>query len=159
GDNLSPDRAQFSRLELTGPLTVRIEGSGAAEIGTMRVEGIAFRAPMPNVDEAAVDRLLLESLRVTVLGTTVGVDARRSPQRLFRPAGLDLNTLPNPTSSLAALTEADVKRIAYDAAVTLASILVDELEEIRGAHTHTMPCGTLRVTPDAARTTTHLDYA
>jgi hypothetical protein len=159
GDNLSPNRAQLSRLELTGPVTVQDEGGRAVEVGTMRVEGIAFRAPSPNVEKPAVERLLLESLRVTVMGTTVGVDARGRPERLFRPTGLDLNTIPNPTNSLSVLTDADVKRIVYDAAVTLAGILVDELLEIRPAHTHTTACGTLRVTPDAARATTHLEYA
>jgi len=158
GPNLSPDRAQLTRLELTGTVTVTAEGGGA-EVDAMRVEGIAFRAPTPTDDEPAVNRLLVESLRVTVLGTTVGVDARGNPARLFQPT-LDLNTLPNPTNALAALTEADMKRIAYDAAMTLASILFNELLEIqRGEHTHTTSCGTLRVTPNAARTTTHLDYA
>ena len=159
GPNLSPDREQLSRLELAGPLTVTAEG-GAVEVGTMRLEGIAFRAPTPSIDEPPVNRLLLESLRVTVLGTTVGIDERGSPARLFQPAGLNLNTIPNPTNSLSVLTEADMKRIVYDAAMTLASILVDELVEIqRGEHTHTTSCGTLRVTPNAARTTTRLDYA
>jgi hypothetical protein len=159
GANLSSDRSQLTRLELSGPLTVRGEGGGAADVDAMRVEGIAFRAPSPSDDEPAVNRLLIESLRVTVLGTTVAVDDRGTPERLFQPT-LDLNTLPNPTNSLAVLTEADVKRVAYDAAMTLASILFDELIEIqRGPHTHTNPCGTLRVTPDAARTTTRLEYA
>jgi len=159
GPNLSPDRAQLSTLELSGPLTVRAD-AGAVEVATMRVEGIAFRAPTPTVDEPSVNRLLLESLRVTVLGATVGVDERGSPGRLFQPAGLDLNTLPNPTNSLSLLTEADTKRIAYDAGMALAAILFDELLEIqRGEHTHTMPCGTIRVTPNAARTSTRLEYA
>jgi hypothetical protein len=159
GTNLSPDRSQLTRLELSGPLTVRGEEGGAADVDAMRVEGIAFRAPSPSDDEPAVDRLLIESLRVTVLGTTVGVDERGRPERLFQPT-LELNTLPNPTNSLAVLTEADVKRVAYDAAMTLASILLNELIETqRGPHTHTEPCGTLRVTPDAARTTTRLEYA
>jgi hypothetical protein len=159
GDNLSPSRAQLTRLELSGPLTVRAEGAGSADVDAMRVEGIAFRAPTPADEEPAVGRLLIESLRVTVLGATVGVDARGSPERLFQPI-LDLDALPNPTNSRAILTEADMKRIAYDAAMALSAILLDELVEAqRGAHTHTSSCGTVRVTPDAARMTTHLDYA
>ena len=160
GAGLSPDRQQLTRLELAGPLTVRAEGAGEVEIGTMRVEGIEFRAQAPGTDEPALDRLMLESLRVTVLGTTVGVDTRGSPERLFRPTGLDLNTIPNSTNSLTALTEADLKRIAFDAAMTLAGTLFNELLEVqRGAHTHTLPCGTIAVTPNAARTSTRLDYA
>ena len=157
GPNLSLDRYRLTRLELSGPLTVSVEGGGTAEVDAMRVEGIGFRAPA-NEDEPAVNRLVLESLRVTVLGTTVGVDARGNPERVFQPT-LDLNTIANPTNSLAVLTQADLKRIAYDAAMTLAGILVDELLEVqRGPHTHTTPCGTVRVTPDAARMTTHLDF-
>ena len=158
GPNLSPDRATLTRLESSGPLTVSVEGGGTAEVDAMRVEGIAFRAPA-NEDEPAVNGLLLESLQVSVLGTTVGVDARGNPERLFQPT-LDLNTIANPSNSLAVLTDADLKRIAYDAAMTLASILFDELLEVqRGPHTHTTPCGTVRVTPDAARGTTHLEFS
>jgi hypothetical protein len=150
------DRRQVRRIELEGSLTLAVQGAEPVRVERLTVEGITFADPArPSVD--AVD---LAGLRVTLLGVTTGVDERGAPRRLFQPEGLTVDAIPNPSNSLAALTEADLKRIAYHGAMTLAEVLFNEtLEFQRGEHSHQNACGTLGVVPDPATRRPNLTYA
>lgn len=156
---LTPERSTPSSLELTGEVAVRVAGSGPVHVDRMAVEGIAFREGMDPArgreEEAvwpALEGLLLPSLRATLLGRTVSMDERASPRHVFGAEGLSINSIPNLSGGLKALTEPDSKRLAYHFAVRLLAILFDEtLEYQRGPHTHDLGCGTLSVLQDTAR--------
>jgi hypothetical protein len=65
---------------------------------------------------------------------------------------ISANAIPNAANSLNALTEADIQRIAYHGALSLAAILFNETLEIqRGVHSHIEACGSMQVTPDITR--------
>jgi hypothetical protein len=152
----SGDRRQVRRIEVVGSLDVAVEGGEPVRVERLVVEGISFADPA----RPAVEGVDAGALRVTLLGTTVGVDERGAPRRLFQPEGLTIDAIPNPSNSLAALTEADLKRIAYHGALTLTEVLFNETLEIqRGEHSHQTACGTLGVVPDAARQRPRLSYA
>jgi hypothetical protein len=158
------DRSRISAIELApgvpgAPgLTVRVADAAPAAAGPVAVTGITFSPPAPNT-EPAVEWLDVAPVRVTAGGATTPLDERATPARVFRPA-LTIDALPNPAGSPDALTEADLKRVAYHGAMALASILLNETLEVqRGPHTHTEPCGTMRVTPDPATLLTRLDMA
>ena len=104
------------------------------------------------------DRLQLDSLTVTLLGETMNVDDETLPSQLFDTSAMDLDSIPNPSKSLSALTESDMKRLAYDEVTFLVSILLNEaMESQRGNHTHENPCGTSVVTQDLDTRTTRVD--
>jgi hypothetical protein len=152
----SADRRQVRRIELEGSLTVAVQGREPVRVERLTVEGISFADP----SRPSVDGVELAGLRVTLLGVTTGVDERGAPRRLFQPEGLTVDAIPNPSNSLAALTEADLKRIAFHGAMTLAEVLFGETLEIqRGPHSHQTACGTLGVVPDMATLRPHLEYA
>jgi hypothetical protein len=78
-----------------------------------------------------------------------------SPARVFHPT-LTIDALGSAT--IDQLTDADIKRLAYHGALVLAATLFNEtLETQRGDHTHTLGCGTTRVTIDRARNLPVLD--
>jgi hypothetical protein len=144
------DRRQVRRIELEGSLTVAVNGGAPVRVERVTVEGISFADPT----RPAVDGVDPAGLRVTLLGVTTGVDDRGAPRRLFQPEGLTIDAIPNPSNSLAALTEADLKRIAYHGGMTLAEVLFEEsLEFPGGEHSHQNACGTLSVVPDPAPVT------
>ena len=142
------NRDRIESIELIGPLYVRpTDGRSVLDqVDRIEVRGITFADPQyPSVESLATD-----VVRVTVAGVTTPIDARARPDLIFHPS-LAIDAIPNPGNSLAELTEADLKRIAYHGALAIARTLFNETLEIqRGAHTHTEPCGTMRVTPDAA---------
>jgi hypothetical protein len=140
------DRTRITRIEVVGAL--RVGGSGASEtlIDALTVTDIAFSSPA----EPSVLNLVVAAVRVTALGATAPIDPLASPANVFTPSGRSIDAIPNPAGSLDALTEADLKAIAYGTAMRLASLLFDEtLESQRGAHEHELPCGTVRVVPEA----------
>ncbi|HEV2735684.1 MAG TPA: hypothetical protein VGV85_12640 [Longimicrobiaceae bacterium] len=150
------DRRQVRRIELEGSLAVAVDGGAPVRVERLTVEGISFADPA----RPAVDGVELAALRVTLLGVTTTVDDRGAPRRLFQPEGLTIDAIPNPSNSLAVLTEADLKRIAYHGGMTLAEVLFNESLEIqRGEHSHQNACGTLGVVPDPATRRPHLTYA
>ena len=78
--------------------------------------------------------------------------------QLFDTSAMDINSIPNPSKSLAALTKPDMKRLVYDGAGVLFSILLNENMEIqRGDHSHEYPCGTSVVTQNLEEQTTRID--
>lgn len=154
GPGLSGDRRLKERLQLVGPLTVRLRGR-AVEVGTLALDGIGFgAAELPSVYDLARD-----ALRATLDGEEQTLTGAADPVHIFNPTGLELNTLPNPAGRLAALGEPDLKRVAYHLASELADVLINELLEVqRGEHAHSFACGTLHVKPDPVALTTHLTY-
>ncbi len=164
GAKPSFERGTPSRLDLVGKVEVQIAGSESVIVEQMGVEGITFRAGTDPFSGRAswpvLEGLVLESLRVSLGGHTVGVDERAHPRHVFDPPGLNLNSIPNPSGGLAALTEADTKRLAYHFAIRLLGILFDEtLEYGRGPHTHDIGCGTVRVLQDTARRLPRIENA
>ena len=86
------------------------------------------------------------------------VDDETLISQLFDTSAMDINSIPNPSRSLSALTESDMKRLAYDQAPFLFMFLVNEaMESQRGDHTHEYPCGTSVVTQNLEDQTTRID--
>ena len=146
GSGLSAARNEITTLELNGDMAVQVENMGMLDVKRMRVEGIRLSDPL----EPAPEPLDLSALRVTLFGESYRVDERGNHERLFEPE-LNIRSIPNPSNSLDALSEADMKRIAYHLGMDLAELLfLESLEAQRGEHTHETECGTVRVLPDPA---------
>ena len=156
GPGLSTDRQTISRIIWEGELTAAIDGNMGVRINEFEIDPIKmqieFRRELP-------ERLQLDSLTVTLLGETIKVDDGSLPSQLFDTSAMDSNSIPNPSSkSLSALTESDMKRLAYDQATFLVSFLVNEaVESQRGSHAHEYPCGTSVVTQNLEDRTTRID--
>jgi len=155
GPGLSPDRQTISRIIWEGELTAAMDGKPGIQIKEFEITSIKmqteFRRGLP-------ERLQLDSLTVTLLGETMKVDDETLPSQLFDTSGMDIGSIPNPSESLSALTESDMKRLAYGQAPFLVSLLFNEvLESQRGSHTHEYPCGTSAVTQNLEDRTTRID--
>jgi len=155
GPGLSTDRQTFSRIIWEGELTAAIDGNLGVRINEFEIDSIKmqieFRRGLP-------ERLQLDSLTVTLLGETMQVDDKTLPSQLFDTSALDIDSIPNPSRSLSALTESDMKRLAYDQATFLIRFLINEaVESQRGNHTHEYPCGTSVVTQNLEDRTTRID--
>ena len=86
------------------------------------------------------------------------VDDETLLSQLFDTSAMDINSIPNPSRSLSALTESDMKRLVYEEAIFLVSFLLNEfMESQRGNHTHEYPCGTSVVTQNLEDQTTRID--
>ena len=144
------DRNRLESLDLVGPVSVRVSGSAPATVAAVQASGIAFASAGPSSTPLLLS-LVTENVRVTAFGATTALDPRAAPAVVFAPP-LTIESIPNPTGTLAALDETDVKRLGFHAGTTLASLLLNETLEVqRGPHVHTEPCGTITVTIDAAR--------
>ncbi len=78
--------------------------------------------------------------------------------QLFDTSAMNINSIPNTSKSLSALTESDMKRLAFDQASFLARFLVNEaMESQRGNHSHEYPCGTSVVSQNLEDQTTRID--
>jgi hypothetical protein len=151
----SGDRSRIASIDVTGTLTASIGSGAPKQVGRVTVTGIGFGG----ATEPTVERLVTGPVRVTAFGGTTALDGRATPAAVFAP-GLTIDALPNVSSSLDALTEADLKRIAFSGALRLAAFLFDETLEIqRGDHQHQLACGTTRVIPDLATLLPHLESA
>ncbi|MGH7589234.1 MAG: hypothetical protein ACRELU_11650, partial [Gemmatimonadota bacterium] len=69
------------------------------------------------------------------------------PSELFDTSGLALSSIPNPSGSLASLTDNDLRRIVLEALMDFALFLTEETIDPRGPHEHELPCGVFRVDP------------
>lgn len=148
------DRTHIATIDIPGPLHVTTVGGAPLDVGGITISNIAFSAT-PNPALPSVDRFLYASARVTIAGETFTPNMLADPARVF-VIGLSLDALPS--VPVDALTDADMKRLAYHAAIGLTSLLFNETEEIqRGNHTHTLDCGTMRVTVDPAKNLPTLD--
>lgn len=152
------DPATTRTVSIAGDLHVRVEMTEPFSVDAVDAAGIAFSEGPPTDGVALLDRLITSSIQLTSLGVIFPLDARAIPSDVFHPA-LTAESLPNPGNGLATLEDRDLKRIAFHPMIVLASILFNETLEIqRGQHTHTTPCGTIRVTPDLTRNLPRLDF-
>jgi hypothetical protein len=143
------DRTRISSIEIVGALRVRDADGTVTDITNATITNIGFAPTSDPGAPPAVERFQFATARVTVNGQTVTPNELADPVRVFHPA-LTIDALG--ASTIDQLTDADTKRIAYHGAMALAGTLFNEtLETQRGDHTHTVPCGTTRVTVDRAR--------
>ena len=155
GPGLSTDRQTISRIIWEGQLTGAIDGDLEVQINEFEIDSIKmqieFRRGLP-------DRLQLDSLTVMLLGETMQVEDETIAFQLFDTSAMDINSIPNPSALLSALTESDMKRLAYSQAPFLFSVLINEaMESQRGSHTHEYPCGASAVTQNLEDQTTRID--
>ena len=150
------ERITISRIIWDGELTALIDGETEVQIKKFEIASVGMQ--LNHGAESISDRLQLDSLTVTLLGETTKVDNETLISQLFDTSAMDINSVPNPSKSLSALTESDMKRLAYDQAPFLLSFLVNEaIESQRGNHTHEYPCGTSVVTHNLENQTTRID--
>jgi hypothetical protein len=135
------DASAITGVTLNGNLQVA-GPDGARTITTLAATNVSFRIGTDPV----VQGLVVENVRVRLGGAEFPMDARADPHGIFEPGGLNTSSIPNSENSLAALTDADLKRIAFHSALVLVSVLFNETSEARAAHTHDLPCGTMQVT-------------
>src|SRR5262245_20633004 len=142
------DPATTRSVSIGEGLLVRVELNEPFSVDPVDAAGFTF-GPGPSTEGIALlDRLRTTTMQVTSLGFFFPLDARAVPSNVFHPA-LGANWMPNPSNILSRLEDRDLKRIAFQPMIALASFLFDETLEIqRGEHTHTTPCGTVVVTPD-----------
>ena len=119
------------------------------------VTDITFATTSDPLAPPTVDRFQYSSARVALGGKPFAPTDEASPARVFHPT-LSIDALGSTT--IDQLSDADMKRLAYHGALVLAATLFNEtLETQRGDHTHTLGCGTTRVTIDRARNLPILD--
>ena len=150
------ERITISRVIWDGGLTAVIDGDTEVQINKFEIDSIGVQ--INHEAKSVPERLQLDSLTVSLLGETMKVDDQTLLSQLFDTSGMDINSIPNPSKSLAALTESDMKRLTNDGAGFLFSFLINEvLESQRGSHSHEYPCGTSVVTQNREEGTTHID--
>ena len=150
------EKITISRIIWDGELTAVIDGETEVQIKKFEIASVGMQ--LNHGAESISDRLQLDSLTVTLLGETMKVDDETLISQVFDTSAMDINSVPNLSKSLSALSESDMKRLAYDQAPFLLSFLVNEaIESQRGNHTHEYPCGTSVVTHNLENQTTRID--
>ncbi len=150
------ERITISRSFWDGELMAVIDGETEVQINEFEIASVEMQ--LNHGEGSTSDRLQLDSLTVTLLGETMRVDDETLISQLFDTSAMDINSIPNPSKSLSALTESDMKRLAYGQAPFLFSLLLNEaIESQRGDHTHEYPCGTNVVTHNLEDQSTQLD--
>ena len=150
------ERITISRIIWDGELTAVIDGETEVQIKRFEISSVGLQ--LNHGAGSISDRLQLDSLTVTFLGETMKVDDETLISQLFDTSAMDINSIPNPSRSLSALTESDMKRLAYGQATFLFRLLVNEaMESQRGNHTHEYPCGTSVVAQNLEDRTTRID--
>jgi hypothetical protein len=134
------DRAQIRRIELVGPLTVRVADT-ARTVSAAVVNDVAFTSGLP----PSLGAVRLDQMRVSVFDGTFTPDARGSEVRVFGPFGLTLNSIPGTTGAPPSLSGEDARRIAFQLGTLFLTVLLDESG--RPPHTHALACGTIDVAP------------
>jgi hypothetical protein len=143
------DRSRITSIEISGALHVRKPDGTTTDVTTATVGDISFVTTSDPLAPPSVDRFQYASARVTLGGETFTPSDEASPSRVFHPT-LTIDALGSAT--IDQLSDADLRRLAYHGALVLAATLFNEtLETQRGDHTHTLACGTTRVTIDRAR--------
>jgi hypothetical protein len=147
-------------LSWVGPLTVFVDGRSEA-LSNLNIR-IAWRPP---VGPPAGMRLESEALNIHTQGIqlvsfemeadsrVIRVGQGALPRDLFDFGTLTLESIPNPSRSIDALSDSDQQRVVLDGVLRgLGSLLMDEaLEGARGDHEHDVEgCGTSDVTYDSA---------
>ena len=155
GPELSTDRQTISRIIWAGGLTAVIDDNTEVRINELEIDAIEmqidFKRDLP-------DRLQLGSLTVRLLGRTMRVEDNTLPSQLFDTSAIDINSIPNPSNTLSALTESDIKRLAYREVTPWILFLFNEgMESQRGNHTHEGACSNSVVTQNLEDLTARID--
>jgi len=149
------DRAPFCResatgyscatdLEWQGALAVTVDGSRVT-VGSFTVTGLSMASGgvhFPN--DLPIESPGLSSMQVKTLQTTTTVNDASLVTSVFDPL-LTIGAIPNPSNDLAVLTEADLKRIAFQGALELVAQIFFETLDWYSPHTHDLGCGTSEV--------------
>ena len=155
GPELSTDRQTISRIIWSGGLTAVIDDNTEVQINALEIDAIGMQV---DLKRDFPDRLQLGSVTVRLLGETMRVEDNTLPSQLFDTSAMDIDSIPNPSNSLLALTESDMKRLAYNEVTPWILFLFNEgLESQRGNHTHEGPCSTSVVTQNLEDQTTRID--
>lgn len=132
GLGLSTDRQTISKIIWEGELTAAIDGDLRVQISEFEIDAtkmqVEFRRGMP-------DRLQLDSMTVTLLGETIKVDDETLITQLFDTSAMDIDSIPNHSRSLSALTESDMKRLAYHGATFCIRFSLTKLWRAKGETT------------------------
>jgi len=108
------DRISISRIIWEGDLTAVIDGETEIQIDQFAIASVGVQL---NHGEGRIfDRLQLDSMTVMLLEETMKVDDETLISQLFDTSAMNINSIPNTSKSLLALTESDMKRLAYDQA-------------------------------------------
>ena len=83
------------------------------------------------------------------------VDDATLISQLFDTSAMDIDSIPNTSNTLAALTESDMKRLAYGQGLFLFSFILSESQ--RGNYTRDYPCGSSSVIQNVEDQTTRID--
>ncbi len=149
------DRSNIAAIEIAGALHIRDASGATTDVTSATIANISFTPPSDPFVPPSIDRFLYASSRVTIGSETFTPNELASPPRVFQPA-LTIDALG--AATIDALSDADMKRLAYHGALRLAATLFNEtLETQRGDHNHTLPCGATRVTVDRTRNLPTLD--
>lgn len=132
------DRTQIRRIELVGPLTVRVADT-TRTVSTAVVEDVSFASGIPSIATARLDQM-----RVTLFDSTFTPDVRGTEQRVFGAFGLTLTSIPG-TGGPAGLSAEDARRIAFQLGTLFLAVTLDELG--RPPHAHALGCGVVDVAP------------
>jgi hypothetical protein len=151
------DRTRIPEIEIVGGLHVRDAAGSVTDIAAATISGITFTAASDPFVPPSVDRFQYASARVVIGGQSATPSEVAAPSRIFRPS-LTIDAIG--AVPIDALSDVDLRRLAYHGAMELVGILFNETTETqRGDHTHTLPCGTIRVTVDRVRNLPILDVA
>ena len=137
-------------LVWTGSLSFDLGGSEPVQLSSFRIEDLTMGeggGVFPAFVDAQTFDLGFLSLTFGTDDASVEVDDRALPSKLFDTSGLALSSIPNSSGALASLTEDDLRRIAFEALMDMASFLLDETVDLRCPHEHELPCGVFRVDP------------
>jgi hypothetical protein len=145
GPDLSPSRDTITRMVFTGELNATIEGVDQTAITTFELHDLDYSVSGDR-QASPGERLQLRSLAITLHDTTETVSDATLAADIFDTSGMSIDSIPNPGGGVAALTDADTRRLGQHALMYLARVLLNETIESRDAHTHELPCGTLDVT-------------
>lgn len=131
----------------SGGLTVRVNGL-ASTVSAFTVAKIAFSAGTTPL----ATRLKATDMRITSGGVEITLDSRTSPTIVLAPTDITLGRLPNASNSVDALTAADMRQLVMRDLMLLGNLLLNEsAEAARGAHQHTLSCGTTDVAPESGK--------
>lgn len=136
----------------SGTPNVTLAGGSEFSLNELRIDDLVMesnRGLYPSNLRIETAGLGVARLDVTAGGETFQLADTALPGQVFGSGGIDIDAIPNPSGSLAALTSTDLKRLAYDPALALFALLIDEVSEVRPDHTHDLGCGTSVVTFDA----------
>jgi hypothetical protein len=135
---------------LTGDLTVTVSGR-QTRVHELSVNNVRFTTSQPDIF-----RLIPDSLRIDLGGGNYSSSLATSPRSILDPRDLHIASLPNPAASLSALTDADIRRLAFDAGLKLAWFLASNVsQEDPGPTAVQTACGVTHIGWDAETVRTY----